>query len=380
MGLYRRSETRAVTSNGLWNATGPDGTVAPYHYDGVTALELAAVKGCSRIRAGLFAQMPMQSFRLDAQGRPIEVARPLIDNPSFQSVPAVWKSQMSISRDIWGNAFGLVTAFDNQGFPSGAEWLPPWRITTYQPITAGPIQYFLDGKQLDPSLLIVVPSMYVMPGSPLGQAPLQASGLVDVAKKAQEFGRDWFTNGAFPSTIITVDDPDLTPDDADEMRDRVTRSWRRRKPAVVGSGITVESNKINAEESQFLATMRHVQVDICMAMGVPPEAFGISSAGNTLTYQNREDAMQSMLVLGFNGDLAVVQDTLSSFIPRGNFVRLNTGALLRTDLETRYKAYAIGLDPAAPFITVDEVRGWENLGPAVFPPAPVETVAVNDRP
>lgn len=378
MGLFR-SETRAITSNGLWNATGPDGTIPPYHYDGVTALELSAVKGCTRLRAGLFAQMPMCTYRLDPDGRPIEVPRNFIENPSYQSVPAVWKAQMSISRDIWGTAFGIITGYDASGYASGCEWLPPWRVTTQQQVTAGPVQYFLDGKELDPSELIVVPSMYVMPGSPLGQAPLQASGLVDVGKKAQEFGRDWFTNGTFPSTIVTVDDPNLAQDDADEMRDRITRAWRRRRPAVVGAGVVVTNNKINAEESQFLATMRHVQVDICMAMGVPPEAFGISSSGSSLTYQNREDAMQNMLVMGFNGDLAIVQDTLSNQIPRGSYVRFDTSALLRTDMLTRYKAYQVGLDPAAPFLTTDEVRDWEHLGPAVFTPVPATAVTVTDR-
>ena len=59
---------------------------------------------------------------------------------------------------------------------------------------------------------------------------------------------------------------------------------------------------------------------------------------------------------------------------RGQDVKFNAGALLRTDLNTRYESYEIGL--RAGFLTLDEVRELEDREPlpAAAPPR-IEAVA-----
>lgn len=62
----------------------------------------------------------------------------------------------------------------------------------------------------------------------------------------------------------------------------------------------------------------------------------------------------------------LIQEVLGAALPRGQFVRINTGALLRSDLKGRYESYKIALD--AGFLTLDEVRELEERRP--LPPAP----------
>jgi phage portal protein BeeE len=55
-------------------------------------------------------------------------------------------------------------------------------------------------------------------------------------------------------------------------------------------------------------------------------------------------------------------------MPRAQYVKFNTGSLLRTDTKSRYEAHAIAI--AAGFLTVNEVRELEDREP--LPDAPAE--------
>jgi phage portal protein BeeE len=57
----------------------------------------------------------------------------------------------------------------------------------------------------------------------------------------------------------------------------------------------------------------------------------------------------------------LIQEVLTAAVPQPQYVRFNTGALLRSDLQTRYASYATAL--AAGFLTVDEVRELEDRPP-----------------
>ena len=58
---------------------------------------------------------------------------------------------------------------------------------------------------------------------------------------------------------------------------------------------------------------------------------------------------------------------MNGLLPRGQYVKFNTGALLRTDLKTRYESYALALAGPQPWLTVDEVRELEDREP-INPP------------
>lgn len=362
--LFRRSpESRAVSYQNVW---GTGGDVTSERAD---ELAMSAVIGCVGLRARYLSQLPFDAYQVGPDGLPVAVQNPFIAAPSGKVVRSVWIQQMSISRDIWGNAVGAITGVDRLGFPTGVEWLNPSTVVLDE--SSGRLVVKVNGKVFDGAGVVIVPSV-VLPGSCVGISLLRRSGLVNLAKRAQDFGSDWFQNGAVPSSIIKVD-REIDEDEATVIRDRVASSWRKRRPAVIGSGLTVEHVKIDANESQFLETMRHVQVDICQIFGVPPEKIGVAAAGSSVTYSNREQRTQDMLVDSINADLVVIQEHLGQLTPRPQFVRFNTGALVRSDLTTRYAAHAVAL--AAGFLTVDEVRRLEDLSPL---PQAIDTASPRD--
>lgn len=337
-----------------------DTSSTSYWYRTDDALKIAAVVACVGLRSGAFVQLPLKAYR-DVRGvsEMVPTQPELLRSPSPTVVPSVWKAQMSISRDIWGYAAGIILAVDAGGYPSRVDWLLPERDVIG--VEHGDrIEWRVNGQPIDPARILHIPSRWVLPGRPLGICPLEYSGLVELAKKAQDFGRDWFQNGAVPSSIVYSDTP-LDSKQADDLAAKIWTRWRNRKPAVLGSGLRYEKVSVPANESQFLETMRQTAADIAISFNLPPEKINAVVSGQSLTYANREQNTQQYLMDSINPDLVVVQEVLERHTPRGQFLRWQTGAFLRSDLKTRYESYKIGIE--AEFLTADEARAWEELPP-----------------
>jgi len=365
LGNLGRGERRSISYQDVWSK-GND-----WHAEGKAthdALALSAVIACVNLRANTIAQLPLKAYRNGPDGLPVELPRQpqLIEAPS-NGPRSYWLRQMSISRDIFGNAFGMVVGRDAAGWPTAVVWLDPTKVTTKQQYAGAPIDYTFNGKPVAAEDLVIVPG-FPVPGSPLGISPLQRSGLVELSSRAQAFGADWFKNGAVPSAILYAD-TELDAEQAERIRASVQASWRKRRPAVLGSGLRWEKvSTSDVNESQALETMNHAGRDICRIYGVDPAWVGLGGSGSSLTYQNLADRLTSFMASTMNAELVLIQEVMTANLPRPQFARFNTGAFLRSDLPTRYGAYSTAL--AAGFLSVSEVRELEDRGPMPAPTTP----------
>jgi HK97 family phage portal protein len=325
---------------------------AGYVYQSADAFKIAAVVACVGMRAGAFAQIPLKAHR-DRGGVPelVPVQPELLTRPSDLVTPAAWKTQMSISRDIWGYAAGLITAVDGAGYPARVEWLCPGHDVIADERGMS-IEWRVGGEPAPASRIVHVPSRWVLPGRPLGISPLEYSGLVDLAKRAQDFGRDWFRNGAVPSSIVYSDTP-LTGEQADDLAATIRRKWRARKPAVLGTGMKYEKISVAANESQFIETMRQAAADIAISFNLPPERIN-AATGTKNEYANINSNQQQYLIDSINPDFVVIGEALERYTPRGQYLRWNTGAFLRSDAKSQFEMAEIGI--RAKFWSPSEVR------------------------
>ena len=372
MGLFARRqgvEERSASFQSVWG-TGGEWSPTSHRYDPMAALGLWSVVACVRHRANLIGQLPMVAYREDVDGFAVRapLQPDLLVSPSGTVTRASWMFQMSISRDVFGNAFGAVIARDGAGHPKQVEWLNPTQVHCVQQSPGAAPQFFVNGRAFPTYDMLVVPSTFILGGSPLGVAPLFYAGLVDLGRRAQEFGADWFRNGAVPSSIIYAD-AELTNEQANNIRDRVTKSWQRRQPGVLGAGLKLEHVKVAANESQFTDTIAAPANAVAAVFNVPGEEVGVSVGGSALTYANRTEAKQAALDR-MNGDLVAIQEQFAA-VTGAPSVKFTTGAYLRSDTKSRYEAHAMAL--AAGFLTVDEVRDLEERRPIVEEPVVVQS-------
>lgn len=353
-------ERRAVTYQGVW---GSDiGTlVRSGGYTPLEAIGISAVVACVRHRADLVAQLPFEALReMGGAAVPVAPQPSQIVRPDPHQLRSIWLAQMMISRDLWGNAVGVVLGRGADQRPNGVAWVDPSRV---QISDGAPAVVLIDGQVAPRSDVVVVPSTFCLPGRSAGSPPLHRLGLTELSKLAQDYGRDWFRNGTVPPVTVESDSP-LTAEQAEQIRDRVVAAWRQRRPAVLGSGLRVNtvdsSGSSGSSVTKWSDVSGVVGLQVAQAFGVDPATVGLSAGGASLTYANRSDAKQADIDR-VNADLVVIQEALSDLTPRGQIVRFNTGAYVRGDLGARYAAYTAGL--GAGFLAVDEVRAWENLPP-----------------
>lgn len=366
MGLFRRNlEARTITAEdviSVMNDRRRRGSMSSQPLVTTeSAMRLSAVWACVRLLAGVGSTLPLDVFRV-VNDLSVEVRRPaLFDRPSPGVNLPTWLYQVWASLLTDGNAYGLVTSFAPNGYPTSVEILDPSVIKWYES-SSGTWTAKIDKKPVDrwPNGPLWHAPLFTMPGRPFGQSPVQnAKHAISAGLAAESFGSQFFTAGGNPNAIL-YSDTELTHEQAQGIKAAFTNATAmNREPAVMGAGLRYERIQVTPEEAQFLDTQRFTVEQIARIYGVFPEMIGGATSGSNVTYANREQRAADWLTFGLMPYLIPIEEALSSLVPRPQRVRFNTDALLRSDTKTRYEAHAIGLSSG--FLTVDEVRRLEDL-------------------
>jgi HK97 family phage portal protein len=326
------------------------------------AMRHSTVWACHDLIARTVATLPWRQFRAGDEVSPVPSSSLLVE-PSKQMSLVGWRYAVMSSLLLRGNAYGLITDVGTNGHASRIELLHPDDVSVRR--DAGEWRYFLvgDERPVDPSTMWHL-AAYNSPGSPLGLSPIaHAAASIGLGLEAQHHGLDWFAQGAHPSSIIYAD-ATLDREQAQGIKDTVRNAFRSGEPAVLGSGLEWKPVQVAPNESQFLDTISANASLICQWFGVAPEMVGVASASKgSITYSNREQRAIDFLTFTLRPWLVRFEEAISAQTPRSNVVRFNTGALLKTDLKTRYESYRLALDAASPWLTVDEVRRLEDRPP-----------------
>lgn len=355
MAWFRRKEKRSISYQDVF---GTGGDVSAVFGSGESrALQLVPVFAASRLLCDSVASLPLQSFRKSGEVRQPVPLPDLFDSPSQHGTTYDWVFRGMSSLVLRGNAFGLPTVFDRDGFPTQVEWLHPDSVTLLRDSTMGPPQWYVEGRPVDD--LIHVPG-YVLPGRILGLSPIKAFALsVDTGLLSATFGRDWFANGKVPSAILSSD-KEITQPQAEEVKARFLANATARQPVVLGNGLEYKPLMVPPEESQFIQTMKATTNQIASIYGIPPEMIG-GESGSSMTYSNVEQQAINFVMHTLRPYVTKLESAFDRLLPQGQFVRFNVDALIRADLSTRYAAHAIGLQNG--FLNRDEVRALEDRPP-----------------
>ncbi|MCP3817825.1 phage portal protein [Streptomyces sp. A3M-1-3] len=346
---------RAITSL-PWIAGGPrSGAVSPER-----ALALIPLFASVRILADSIASLPLQTYRRNGAARePITFVPSLLFQPAARDNLFEWLHKLVVSLTLRGNAYGLVTQWDDFGFPTSIEWLNPDEMWVDELRPTLPVFYW-QGVEVPREQIVHIPWV-VMPGRVVGLTPVQLfARTIGVGLSATEYGLSWFDNGGTPPWTMKNSSKTLNPDEADEISDHLSARVRARKPLVYGSDWDFAALQVNPEESQFIETMRLNASQIAAIYGVPPEKVG-GDTGGSMTYSTVELNQLDFANTTLRPWLVRIETKLSQLMPGREFVRFNVDAMIRTDTLTRYQAHQLALNDG--WRNRDEVRALEDLSP-----------------
>jgi HK97 family phage portal protein len=325
------------------------------------AMSIGVVWDCVRLRADIVSTLPLQQFRdVGKNAMPMPLGK-FFTNPGGDKISLEeWLYSGQVALDLRGNNFGRIVQRDGLGYPLQIELLHPdsvrGRIDEH-----GKFVYLVEGKPVDP-FEIWHEKAFTFPGAKFGMSPIEyAAATMGVNLAAQEFGSRWFDDGGHPSAILSSDKP-IDEQAAKTIKARFLAAVQgTREPVVLGLGIKYAPISVTANESQFLETIKASGQDICRFFGMPPEMVGLDS-GSSMTYSNVEQRGLDLKAYRIGPTLYRRERKMSTeLLPNPQNVRFDANELLRTDLLTRYKAYALG--EAGGWLDVDEIRTDDKRPP-----------------
>jgi HK97 family phage portal protein len=340
----------------LWNVGDMPvaSTYAAVPVNPTTALQHSAVWACVNLIAGAISTLPLYAYRRGERD-PLPDLPPILRQPSATMNLPDWLYAALQSLLLRGNCYGQIVDRAGAGLlPAQVELLAPDRV---QVTAESAVVYRLDGQEVDPASIWHVKA-FTSAGNVVGLSPIaHARQAVGIGLAVEKFGAEFFGKGGIPVGVLSTDrrvDQHL----ADTWRVR----WkaRGRDIAVLGDGAKFQPITISPEESQFLETSRANVATVARYFGVQPELIG-GESGGSLTYANVEQRALDFLQFGLAPWLVRLETAISALLSSTTTVKFNAGALVRTDLLTRYQAHESAI--RAGWKLRSEVRELEDLPP-----------------
>lgn len=325
--------------------------------------------------SGLLGQVPWDAYR-NRGGDPVVRIDPtplLLDQPYPPDTRMTTFSSWALDLIWHGNAFGVIAARNSDGVPIAAVPVPAEQVgvryvsrRSVTPLNAGPVEYNVGSMIFAPDEVIHIKGP-CQPGALRGFGVLEAhlDGSLNLAQSQAEQAGALSQHGV-PTGVLQSDNPDLTQDEANKLKTNWLTSQQTRTISVLNATTHFQPLSWNPEQMQLVEARRFTLTELELIFGLPVGWLG--GMNSARQYSNIEQDAVNLLKFSMSEHLARFEQTLSAIYPRGTTVKAQLDAILRADTLTRYQAYRIALDPAAPWLTVDEVREQEDRPPMPEPP------------
>ena len=334
-----------------------EGNWAGAYVDQNTALGIPAIYRGITLIADAIGALPLCAYRNKREVLPTPqiLLRPVPTETRMETISA-----MAASLIIHGNYVAVLGDPGSNGLPDSIYPVSADRVQVMR-ANNGRIIYNIDDKAYEQSEILHIKN-FTMPGDLVGK------GILAVAKQAlgkeiaiNEYASRYFDGGVNPTAVIKSANPDLSQEEADALKSAwmAMYSSRNRSPVVMNSSTDFEVLSSNAAESQLVEAQTAGLTEAANILGLPPYFLG--SPNSSRTYSNVEQENLQLIKWSIQPIAERIEAAFSDLLVRGQTAAFKYDSLLKTDTASRYDAYAVALSNG--FLSVDEVRNYENLDP-----------------
>lgn len=355
------------------------------------ALRSAAYWACTRLISCSVGSLPTHVFETTEEGKIKAVKHPaykvLTRKPNpWMTAPEYYQATV-MGLCTHGNAYSLPDYLD--GKLIGLWPLPPERVSFYW--TGDLLQYrYVDASgrvnTFDPGQILHF-RVFTLDGVN-GLAPLDYHRMAfGFETSAQTYASTLYQNGGRPSGVLEFP-TSLTPD----QKKKISESWQAMHagPANVGStaildgGVKYSAISTPLQQMEYINSQRFSVEQIARIFGVAPHLIG---ANVQPTYASVEQQSLEFLRYTIQPIVIGLERTIQGLLEDPYIFRFNIAGFERSDIKTRYSAYAIARQWG--FASVNEIRDLEEanrIGPEgdvylqplnMVPAASVDTGVVN---
>ena len=341
-----------------------------------SAMQMTAVYSCVRILAEAVAGLPLHLYKYtDGGGKEKALNHPLYrllhDEPNPEMSSFVFRETLMTHLLLWGNAYAQVIR-NGKGEVIALYPLMPNKMSVDRDENGRLYYTYYRGSDeaiknkdfavtLQPSDVLHIPGLGF--DGLVGYSPIaMAKNAIGMAIACEEYGANFFANGAAPGGVLehpgTIKDPQ-----------RVRESWQStfggsgnaNKIAVLEEGMKYTPIGISPEQAQFLETRKFQINEIARIFRVPPHMVGDleKSSFSNIEQQSLEFVKYTLDPWVIRWEQSIQRALLSQGEKAEYFVKFNLEGLLRGDYQSRMNGYAIGRQNG--WMSANDIRELENL-------------------
>ena len=338
----------------------------------ITAFNLSTVWACETLITDAIATLPVDTYRKTSDGtRESTIPPAWVENPNPDMGRIDYDTIRMLSLLSHGDSYSLLVRENGstdprvpvvQRFP-----VDPWRVQPYRLPAAGGLGYMIGGK---PYLRSQVQHIrgYVQVGDPFlrGMSVItHARRSLGLGASAEAFGENFYRNGL--SSQVAIEMPQMPADVQDDVinqlrdtiEDRYGGAGNAYRPLVLTGGTKASTLSISPSDAQMLETRKFQVAEVARWFRVPPHMVGdvekSTSWGTGINEQTLGFAKYTLQPW-----IRRLEAADSALLTRPQFVKYNLDAFVRSDLLTRYQAYALGWGR---WLCTNDIRKLEDEPP-----------------
>ena len=336
-------------------------------------MQTSAVYACVRILAEAIAGLPLHVYRYKPDGGKERAINHslyylLHDAANEEITSFIFRETLMSHLLLWGNAYAQIIR-NGRGQVIALYPLLPDKMVVERADNGELIyKYYRDSDERGKTGMIILRRDQILhiPGlgfdGLIGYSPIaMARNAIGMALSVEEFGSNFFSNGANPGGILehpgVVNDPE-----------RLRQSWQSQfsgagahKVAVLEEGLKFHQMSIAPDQAQFLETRKFQINEIARIFRVPPSMIGDLDRA---TYSNVEQMSLDFVKFTLNPWVCRWENSLQQclLLPSERqeiLIKLNLDGLLRGAYKERMDGYSIGIRNG--IFSVNDVRSLENM-------------------
>jgi HK97 family phage portal protein len=338
-----------------------------------SAMRVAAVFACVRLRSGVVGNMPLgikrrvdDRTRVDATDHPVWSL--FHKRPNRWQTVRQFKVMMQAHLLLRGNAYAqIVRGVGNRVLALNP--LHPDRVEVKQRPDMS-LEYIYtrpDGRQT------TFPQGQVFHLVGLSLDGVRGVSVIRYAREAiglsmtmENHGASLFRNGARAAGVLSHPST-LGPEGTENLRESLDAyragGEREGQFLILEEGMTAQTLSMTSEDAQWIEGRKFSRSDIAMFFGVPPHMIG-DTEKSTSWGTGVESQTQGFVTFGVEDDLTTWEQSIDAQLLADEvdlYARLNRASLVRGNLTARWDAYVRGLQWGV--YSPNEVRGNEDENP-----------------
>ena len=334
-----------------------------------SALNYSAVWACVQAIARPASAFPCILYRSEGRNRERDrddsLYRLLRTRPNSETSAAVFIETLLAHATTWGGAFAEIER-NVAGEPIALWQLTPDIVTPFRTTPGGPLAYKV---ALPGGTTTVLNRDHILHIPGLSFDGINGYSVIGKARESialglgmEKFSATFYGNGSTFGGILTHQTP-LKSEQVKELQEQIEKKHQGLSKAhrflILQNGADYKQLGIPMADAQFVESRQFSVVEICRWFGVSPaKVFDLTHG----TFSNVEQQNGSHLSDAIQPWLVKFEQELTEKLCKpGQHVEFLVDGYYRADIQTRYGAYAVGIQNG--FLTQNECREREGLNP-----------------